>query len=184
MANDQEKIENENFDVELVPDEEGAVWDPETRIQKLKAHLARADGERKEYLDGWQRAKAELINYKKDEGKRLEEMIRFASADFIEDILPVLDSFDLAVAAGASDSAAHGIVLIRSQLENILKKRGVTEIAVRPGDPFNPEQHESIGETASEYPAGGIAEVSQNGYVLSGRVIRPARVKLSKGQNE
>lgn len=168
-------------ELEIVPDAEDIGRDATAKIKKQKDEIERLEKERREYLEGWQRAKADFINYKKDEGKRLENIMRFASADFMEDILPVLDSFDLALATGAGGNAGQGMVLIRSQLESILKKRGVTEIAVRKGDPFNPESHESIGETASEYPAGAIAEVSQRGYECFGRVLRPTRVKLSNG---
>lgn len=171
-------------DLEIVPDAEDAGRDATAKIKKQKDEIERLERERREYLEGWQRAQADFINYKKDEGKRLDDMIRFASAGFVEDVLPTLDSFDLALTAGAGGDAAQGIVLIRSQLESMLKKRGVTEIPVHRGEPFNPESHEALGEIASEYPTGAIAEISQKGYAYFGRVIRPARVKLSKGPSE
>lgn len=177
---------NDHDDIFIEPEADAEVVprDAEKKIRAQKAEIERLEKERKEYLDGWQRAKAEFINYKKDEWKRLEDVIRFSSAGLVEDILPVLDSFDLALAGGIGKEAERGILLIRSQMEDILKKRGVTQIAVQPGDPFNPEKHESISEMESPHPAGAIAEVSQKGYELAGRVIRPARVKLSKGRNE
>lgn len=171
-------------DVEVVPDKEESGRDAEGRIRKLKEDLARADKERKEYLDGWQRAKADFINYKKDEGKRAEELMRFASGALIGELLVVLDSFDLALAGPGAHAGAdeRGMHLIRSQLEDVLRRHGLEGIAASPGDAFNPEKHEAIGEETSDLPDGSIAAVLQKGYVLRGRVIRPARVKTAKKQ--
>lgn len=185
MDNDEtEKIEEENLDeVELVPDDDASVAPHAARIKKLKADLARTDKERKEYLDGWQRAKADLINYRRDERSRFEDLARFASTSLIEEILPVLDSFDLALAGNMDKGMERGIMLIRSQLEDVLKKRGISMIQAEPGSAFNTEKHESIGEVESDKPAGSIAEAVQRGYELAGRVIRPARVRLAKSND-
>lgn len=137
-------------------------------------------GKCKEYLEGWQRAKADLANHRKDEVKRFEEMAQYIAAGLIQDLLPVLDSFDLALGHTADKEMERGIILIRSQFLEILKRRGIEEIHVKKGEAFNPEQHESIGEMASTEPAGTIAEEAQKGYMLQGRVIRPARVKIAK----
>ncbi len=143
--------------------------------------IEKCETERKEYLDGWQRAKADHINYKNDEGKRMEDMARFLLAGVLQDLLPILDSFDLALMHASAPDTEKGILLIRSQLEDTLKKRGVEKISVSSGEIFNPEVHESIGETASNEPEGTIAAVIQQGYTLRGKVIRPARVHISKG---
>jgi molecular chaperone GrpE len=164
----------------VIPDGEAGISDLHARIKKLKADLARSEKERREYLDGWQRAKADMVNYKKDDRRRMEDLARFASADIVQDIIGVLDNFDLALAAGAPPEVERGIMLIRGQIENIVRRQGAEEIATAAGDAFNPELHEAIGEEASDVPAGAIARVLQKGYRLHGRVVRPARVKLSK----
>ena len=169
-------------DIEVVADEEGSAPDLQAKIRKLKSELVRSEKERHEYLDGWQRAKADLINYKKDEGKRFEEMGQFVGMGLIQELLPVLDSFDMAMAHGMTPEIEKGILLIRSQLMDVLKKKGIEEIAVSPGDGFNPAMHESMGEAESDHAAGTVANIIQKGYMLAGRVIRPARVRLSKGQ--
>ena len=192
MNDDQNIIENTDTDTEVVPDEDGALPDLQAKIKKLKADIARLEKERKEYLDGWQRAKADLINYKKDDGKRMEDLMKFASVSLAHDLLPALDGLDLALASVGAGAPApeeskleQGIRIIRAQLTDLLKKQGIMEIAVSPGDPFNPEKHESIGEVESEkYPVGSIAEVAQKGYESAGRILRPARVRLAKGINE
>lgn len=171
-------------DAEFVPDEETVSIEAQKKLKKLKDDIIKCHTEKQEYLDGWQRAKAELINYKKDEGKRMEEVGQFVRLRLVEDILPALDSFDLALGKGIPKEVERGIILIRSQLEDILKKHGLEAVIVIPGEAFNPERHESIGEAGSELPPGTIAEVLQRGYTIRGRIVRPARVKLSSGPTQ
>lgn len=137
--------------------------------------LKKCQTEREEYLNGWKRAKADFINYQKDEAKHLEEIARFGQWDLVREIITVLDSFDLATKHNASDTQA-----IRLQLENILKKRGLEMMTAAVGQPFDPALHEAVGDVESDEPAGTIVEEVERGYILNGRVIRPARVKIAK----
>lgn len=146
--------------------------------------LAQCKTQAAEYLNGWQRAKADFINYKNDAGKRLEDTARFMTRSLVTDILPVLDSFDLACqqmeGKQGSEQEIKGILLIRSQLLDVLKKRGVEVISLHPGDPFNPELHEALGEVESSFASGVVVEEFQKGYILQGKVVRPARVRVAK----
>ncbi len=142
--------------------------------------LALCEKEREEYLKGWQRAKADLINYKKEEIRRFEEIVKFSNSELLKELLSVLDSFDLSLAVLKEETSAKGMYLIRSQLESILKKRGVEAIKVSKGDKFDPAFHESLAETAEGGESGAIVEEVEKGYLLNGRVIRPARVKVAK----
>src|SRR3990167_1504323 len=99
--------------------------------------------ERDEYLNGWKRAKADLINYQKDEGKRFEEMVNYSREMVIGDLIPVLDSMELALKAEPQND---GLQRIRIQLEDMLKRYGLEKIKVSPGDPFDTNLHESVGE--------------------------------------
>lgn len=182
MNKDETKEDPAGEEVEIVPDEEGDIPDLQKKIKKLKENLKKCEVERKEYLEGWQRAKADHINYKNDEGKRIEDMARFITAGFIQEVLPVLDSFDLALMHGLPSDVEKGVLLIKSQFEDILKKRGLDRIEVKDGEEFNPEKHESIGEEESDKPTGTVTEVVQRGYVFRDRVLRPARVRISKGR--
>lgn len=175
------KTDETTEDLEIIPDEEGELPDLQKKIKKIKQELKQCNKEKKEYLEGWQRAKADFINYKNEEGKRFEDMARFVTAGLIQETLPVLDSFELALGHGLPPELEKGVLLIRSQFLDILKKRGLEELEVKTGEEFNPERHESIGEVGSEVPAGFIAEEVQKGYLLRGRILRPARVRLSKG---
>ena len=176
--------EHEQTDTEFIPDEEAAVPDAGRKIKKLKDDLSRSEKERLEYLDGWQRAKADLINYKKDEGKRFEEMAHFVSVGMMQELLPVLDSFDMAMAHAMAPETERGVLLIRAQLMDALKKRGMEEITATAGEAFDPARHESIGEIESDYPAGTVAETAQKGYAIADRIIRPTRVRLAKGRRD
>src|SRR3989344_2592711 len=107
--------------------------------------LKKLEVARDEYLNGWKRAKADFINYKKEEGKRLEEAIVYGTTDLIKDLLSVLDSFDLAQNSLRDDPVGQkGVMMIRSQLEAVLKKRGVERIPVKSGDALDLRLHEPM----------------------------------------
>lgn len=151
-------------------------------IAELKRKLENLEKERDEYLNGWRRAKADLINYKNEELKRLEEVVKFGNEDLIRDCITVLDSFDLAIVAlEKAGKGDRGISLIRGQLEDALKRRGVERMVVSVGQTFDPALHESIGEAETGAVASGmVAEEVERGYLMHGRVLRPTRVKIEK----
>lgn len=139
--------------------------------------------EKEEYLDGWKRAKADLINYKKDEAKRFESVIKFANESLVKDLILVLDSFDLALSALQNEADAKkekGLYLIRQQLEDILKLSGLERIIISVGQPFDPSLQEAVSEVESDKTSGTIIEEVERGYLLNGKLIRPARVKVAK----
>ncbi len=160
------------------------------KIKKIQEKLKKCQELKEEYLDGWQRAKADLINARKDDERRNQEFLKFANAALVFEILPVLDSFDLAYLNESSFAKASedkdskfskGILLIKMQLEDVLKKYGLEEIKSI-GEKLNLQFHEIIGETESEKEEGIIVEEIQKGYLLNGKVLRPARVKISKSK--
>lgn len=160
--------------------EDGA--DPLAKLKRLKEKLSHYEKEKGEYLEGWQRAKADLINFKKDEGKRLEGwQMRLEEAILLE-FLSVLDSFEQALHenqdAHLSEGAKRGFDLIRSQLIEVFRRLGVTEIEATGA--FDPLRHEAIEEIESDESPGTIIEVAQKGYTRSGQILRPARVKVAK----
>ncbi len=148
---------------------------------ELKDKLAFSEKQRDEYLDGWKRAKADFINYKKEEAERFKIFAKFSNEGLIQELLGVLDSFDLGLTILEEDETAKkGMLLIRNQLEDLLRKYGLEKINASTGLVFQPLEHEAVGEVESDKPAGTIAEEIEKGYILNGKVIRPARVKLSK----
>lgn len=148
----------------------------------FETDLDKCKKEREEYLDGWKRAKADLINYKKEETTRLEQFAKYVNEDFISEMITVLDNFDLSLAAlEKSGPVEKGIYMIKNQIFDLLKKRGLEKIEVKIGDKFDPSVAEAVVEIkSSEVKSGAIAEIIETGYKLHNKIIRPARVKVSK----
>lgn len=137
-----------------------------------------------EYLAGWQRAKADFINYKKEEGARIGELMDYFRAQQILEILKVIDNWDRAMKhkpKEIKDSVwLKGIEMIENQMKELLKSEGVQEVKTS-GEKFNPELHEAIEEEENDSgESGEILEVLEKGYILNNKLIRPAKVKIAK----
>ena len=154
---------------------------PEPTIADLKEQIEEMAASRDEYLAGWQRSKADFINYKKEELQRMQETARYGSEDLIKDLISVMDNFDLALRTlEKAGPVEKGIYLIRTQIDDILKKRGLEKIDLKPGDMFDPAVAEALSAVDSEQPPGAIVEEIEPGYRLHEKVLRPARVIISK----
>ncbi|RJQ24951.1 nucleotide exchange factor GrpE [Candidatus Parcubacteria bacterium] len=156
----------------------------EKEINNIQDDLDVVKKERDEYLDGWKRAKADFINYKQEETERIRKLGGVVKEMLILDVLPVLDSFELGISSVSDEQSKKGMELIKMQLEDVIKRYGLERISVCVGDIFNPSLHEAIGEEKSEYPEGVIIEEVNIGYMLDGKVLRPTKVKISKGSKE
>lgn len=174
---DKEQLPEEKPEVSLPSEKEETA-----EVKELKAELEKVSKEKDEYLDGWRRTKADLINYKKEELRRLEEVAKFGSEEVIRDLISVLDSFELALSTleKPDTKIEKGIYMIKNQLEDILKRRGLQRIKVNKGDKFDPNYHEAVGSIVEDGPSGAIAEEVEAGYMLYDEVLRPIRVKLFK----
>lgn len=175
-------------DITLEPDEEGENFkDSVERLKKLKAELAACQKEKQEYLDGWQRAKAEHINAKKREEEERKEFVKFSHKELVKEILPALDSFHIAFGNKAAWEKVDlnwrmGVQYIYSQLFGVLERHGVGLIEPKVGEPFDPKRHASV-ETAAvlnKEQNHTVLETVQKGYTLHGRVIQPAKVKVGE----
>jgi molecular chaperone GrpE len=162
-------------------DEQNSQPASEDNIEELKQKLQTAEQQSNDYLEGWRRAKADHLNYKKEENSRLEQIAKYTSEDMLKEMVGVLDSFDLGLRAlEKAGPVEKGVYMIRAQIEDILKKNGLERIKLAPGEPFDPATAEAIAEGESEHPPGSVAEEIEPGYRLYDKVLRPARVKLSK----
>lgn len=140
---------------------------------------AEADSKIAELTESLQRLGAEFENFKKRTEKDMDSFRRFASQGLIEDLLPVLDSFELALQHTKDNKDVHkGVELVFSQLSDVLAKRGVEKIKAEGS--FDPNCHEALLTEASDKPEGTILEILQSGYTLNGRTIRAAKVKIAK----
>ena len=137
--------------------------------------------ERDEYLNGWKRAKADFVNYQKDEAKRLGEVAKFGTEDMLRDIISVIDNMNLAYLSieKAGGKIDQGLILIKNQLLDTIKKRGAVKIELKPGDPYNPMYHEAIEMIPADgLSSGTVGEIVEDGYVLHDYVLKPSRVKV------
>ncbi len=149
--------------------------------EELKNKLAACEKEKEEYLNGWKRAKADFINYQKDEIKRMAEIIKLSNESLIKELLTVLDSFEisLAIMDNADENLKKGVEMIYFQLEKTLNKFGLEPIKAL-GMKFDENFHETVEEIESEKESGTILEELIRGWKLNGKVIRPTKVKISK----
>lgn len=145
------------------------------------SELEKCKKERDEYLAGWQRAKADFINYKKDEMSRLEALARYGTEELMKEFITVLDNFDLGLRAlEKAGPVEKGVYMIRAQMEDILKKHGVLRIEIKPGDKFDPSISEAVAVVESDVPEGAVVEEIEPGWRLYDKILRPSRVKISK----
>lgn len=139
-----------------------------------------------EYKLGWQRALADYDNLKKDLLKEKEGMRRIVKEDVSESIIPILDHFDQALKFkplgldATAENWVTGMMHVRNQLESVLLGLGVEPFGAA-GDVFDSNKHESVGEKEDENAAEhSVLEVSQRGWKLGDRIIRPALVIVKK----
>ena len=153
-------------------------------VKALKQELGQCEKVKNEYLAGWQRERADLLNYKKREAERISLALKYANQGLVLELLALLDSFDAAERALSSDlkkdSYIKGILQIKAQLQDFLKDHGLQQIQCL-GQKFNPEFHEAIEQIQSKNKESGIIlQEVQKGYKLHDKIIRPAKVKISK----
>ena len=149
----------------------------------LETQLADAQAKTAEYLDGWQRSRADFANYKKRAEQERADAYENAAAETLRKILPVLDDLDRALAnvpaEKADDDVIKGFSLIYRKLLNLLEGSGI-KIINPLGEEFNPDFHEAIGtDDSSDMASGHISTVLQNGYLHGDKVLRPALVRVA-----
>lgn len=130
------------------------------------------------------RIQADLENFRRRARNEKEELLKFAAQSFIEELLPIVDNFDRALASSQQtkdfDSLSKGISMINNQLFQLLEKEGVQKIEAV-GQPFDPEYHQAVMQVESEeHDEGIVVEELQTGFIYKGKTIRPAMVKVSK----
>ena len=169
-------------------DDHQAEVEPQWSIQALQADLEKAQAQAAEYLDGWQRSRAEFANYKRRVESEREELRRFSNEALLLKLLPVVDDFERAFQKIPQEWAASpwvsGISMILRKLQALLESQGVVPIQAT-GQPFDPQQHEAVLlEETAEYPDGTVTAEIQRGYRLGERVLRPAQVKVATNKHK
>ncbi len=170
---DDEMSVAQDGEVELVEEEAHA----DNKIIKMKEKLKRCSAEKQEYLDGWQRAKADYVNAIRRFKEENQNAATTGLVKAVETFLPVLDSLERAKSMGKLPS---GFEAVTKQIENAFTTLDVSEVVAKIGTPFNPAYHEAFGQdkTDSVEQDGMISTVLERGWQIGGMVIRPTKVRV------
>ena len=146
--------------------------------------LAQARAKAEEHREAWLRALADADNARKRAQAEVAQARKFAAERVVEDLLPVMDSLEAALAQEAADAAAvrGGVELTRKQLLSALEKAGVTAIGAEPGQKFDPYRHQAMATIEADQEPNTVHAVLQKGYALHDRVVRPALVTVAKAK--
>jgi molecular chaperone GrpE len=177
-------LEEDTVVEEFVFDEDGEA-NMALTLKKLRKDLKQAQKEKQEYLTSWQRERADFMNYKKDEATKMSRMNALSRERFAEELLPVLDSYDMAFQnkeawEKVDKNWRMGVEYIHQQLLKVLSENGVEEIRMEEGDQFDPNLHESVETVATDdkRKEHTVAKILQKGYKTSAGVLRPGRVNV------
>jgi molecular chaperone GrpE len=177
--NDEVVIEaDENLDDSVIAEENAL-----DAVKKLREKLKKAVAEKQEYLNGWQRDKAEFLNARKRDQEAQKDFARFSNENLISELIPVLDSFNMAMGNKEAWEKADknwrvGVEYIANQLKKTLEEFGLKEIDPI-GKPFDPMRDEAI-EDGKE--GNLVTTVVQKGYELNGKVLKAPRVKVGEAK--
>ncbi|MDZ4655715.1 MAG: nucleotide exchange factor GrpE [Coriobacteriia bacterium] len=176
------KRDDDQIDPELESDL-GAEFD--LRGDRLQQELAAAQEDAATHLEAAQRVQAEFENFRKRNLRDMEEIRKRAGQRIIEELLPILDNLERAidhtVAGGDLEHLLKGVEMVYQQVTDVFGKEGV-EMVDPFGELFDPSIHQAVGQREDvEVPEGTVVDVFQKGYLLGGRVVRPAAVVVSAG---
>jgi molecular chaperone GrpE len=190
MDPEEEQFENpeeeqaEGSNTELIEELQDEQVEPVEEQESQEQTIERLEAEAEEYLDGWQRARAEFANYKKRIEKERETARTRITGEIITRYLGVMDDLERALEKSPESEACKewvaGVELIYTKFRSILEAEGVETIEEE-GLRFDPNIHEAISyEDSDEHEEGSVIEVTQRGYKLDDRVLRPAMVRVAK----
>ena len=163
--------------------DEGSGEDAEPQPETVEDQLARLQQERDSYLDGLQRSRADLDNFRK---RATQEKLQAASrgkADLLRALLPILGNMRLALqhAEEDADAVKEGVRMIWQQVEGFMRDQGIEPVATV-GEPFDPAHHEALSTipaTGDQAPDTIVAEIKA-GYVFDGQLLTPAQVVVAR----
>ena len=163
-------------------DAEARVKDLEKAQAEKEQELAARQAEAREYLEGWQRERANFENFRKRMARELDDAGIVAKVELIRAVLPAMDNLERALGDNTADVTVvrKGVQLTYDQLRSALEKHGLTEVPAA-GQPFDPNVHEAIGAVeGTEHAPDTVVEDLQKGYTFGERLVRPARVRVAR----
>lgn len=172
------------IDPSTLADEEAAAAAQPAQPADPAVDLAKAQAEIAELRDAWLRAKAETDNVRKIAQADVAKAHKFAIESFAEDLLPVKDALEKALATGAQsvESIKAGVDLTLKALQSAFSKANVVEVDPA-GERFDPHRHQAMQMVPSAQPANTVVDVYQKGYLINDRILRPALVTVSSGED-
>ena len=174
-------MKSEEADSEDKEEDNNKEEDKEGQLEKA---LKEAQEESAKWKNEYYKAYADLANLRKSLEKDHAEAIKYRATGFLEEIIPVLDNFYIALGAETNSEEAKnyrvGFSYIYNQLVNALVNEGVKEASVKVGDPFDEKFMHAIDTVESEGEPNKVAIIHQKGYYLKDRLIRPVVVSVSK----
>lgn len=177
---DPERVEGEEGQV----DNEGELLSGMDDVESLKKALSEEKERADKYLSNWQRTQADFSNYKKRIEQEKADSIKFANANLMRDILPILDdlerALDNAVEHSVDEEWLDGVRMVYRNLLSSLENHGLCQLQAE-GEEFDPNFHEAICQEEGE--EGKVIEELQRGYMLNERLLRPCKVKVGKGES-
>lgn len=156
----------ETSDEEFVSEEE--TDNGPAALKKLRERLNKAIEEKQEYLEGWQRARADFANYKREEASMHGDKQERTKAKLLEELLPALDTLELSLKHHDSPE----LKMIEKQFLDSLKRLGIERFGSM-GEEFDPNKHEALAKQSDEHI---VTSVERSGYKLNDIIIRPAQV--------
>jgi molecular chaperone GrpE len=178
--------ETEKLETTETPERLPAGDDPEAISPEQLTELKSAAAKASDHWDRLVRTTADFENFKKRATREKQEAIRFANESLMEKLVPVLDNFDMALAAAqnsgteSTESLQTGVNMIFQQLKNVMIDSGLEEINAA-GQTFDPNWHEAVSQQeTAEVPEGQVVQQLRKGYKLRERLLRPATVVVAK----
>lgn len=174
---------NETAEAQAAAEAEQADAGESVNVDALRQELEQAKIQADDNYQRYVRTQADFDNFRKRTQKEREEFAQYASTKLLEQLLPVIDNFERAIAASKDgkdyDALAKGVDMIFRQFGQVLENEGLKAMETV-GQPFNPDYHQAVMQVESEeHEEGTIVEELQKGYMLKDRVLRPAMVKVS-----
>lgn len=159
-----------------------------TEVEALQAQLAEAEAKANENWDQLVRAKAEMDNIRRRSERELTNAHKYALEKFANELLPVIDSLEMGVAAAMDENAdvsklREGTEMTLKLFENAIDKFGIKSVHPK-GEAFNPDHHQAMTMIDSpEHQPNTVIDVMQKGYLLNERLVRPAMVVVASGNS-
>lgn len=168
------------------PDSTETPIEPQTEETEQQAQPT-LEEELLKWRDTAMRTAAEYDNYRKRMTKEKEDCVRYANQRLMEELLPVVDNFEMGLQAASADPSSMiyiGMNMVKKQMDEFLSNQGVSEIPGEVGQPFDHNLHEALQREASDQPEGTILRVVRKGYKIKDRLLRPTNVVVAHNEND